>query len=252
METLKLIFILIVGFISGFLNVNAGGGSLITMPILIFLGLPSAIANGTNRVAIMAQNLTAISNFKKNGYFNLELSLILSLPALLGSLVGSSLAISISDKTFNAVLACVMVFVLVLIIWEPQKRLNIEKKELTAKDKIIGIIVFFFIGVYGGFIQAGVGFLIIASLTVITGYSLVKINSMKVFIVAVYMSISLIVFVINGKVDWLIGISLALGNSLGGYVGSSFSIKKGDKWIKRIMILAVIFMAAKLLGLLNI
>ncbi len=252
MAITELIIIFTVGILSGFLNVSAGGGSLITMPVLIFLGLPSAVANGTNRVALMAQNIIAISNFKKNGYFDVKLNLMLAIPALLGSLAGSQFAVLISDQVFDTVLALVMVMVLVLTITEPHKKLHISHFELTNKHKIISMIVFFFIGMYGGFIQAGVGLIIIAALTMLTGYSLVKINGMKVFIVAIYMSVSLLVFLVNGKVDWVIGIALALGNGLGGFLGSHFSITKGEKWIKTIMIVAVILMAAKLFGLLDL
>lgn len=245
----ELIIIFIVGILSGFLNVSAGGGSLITMPVLIFMGLPSAVANGTNRVALMAQNIIAITNFKKHGYFDVKLNLMLALPALLGSLVGSQFAVLISDQVFDTVLALVMVMVLVLTITDPHKKLHISHLELTTRRKIISMIIFFFIGIYGGFIQAGVGLIIIAALSMLTGSSLVKINGMKVFIVAVYMSVSLLVFLFNGKVEWLIGIILALGNGIGGYLGSHFSITKGEKWIKIIMIIAVAVMAAKLFGL---
>lgn len=252
MELTKLVLIFLVGIVSGFLNVNAGGGSLISMPILIFLGLPSAVANGTNRVALMAQNLVAISNFKKNGYFDLKLNLILAIPALLGSIVGSNLAISLPDQLFNTILAMVMILVLVFTFKKPKIRVDLGDNELTLKHKIIGGIAFFFVGVYGGFIQAGIGLVIITILNMMTGYSLARINSMKVFIVAFYMAVSLAVFLLNGKVDWIIGLNLALGNGIGGYLGSSFSIKKGDKWIKIIMVIAVALMAAKLLGLFDL
>ena len=248
MEIAKLILIFLVGIVSGFLNVNAGGGSLISMPILIFLGLPSAVANGTNRVALMAQNLVAISNFKKNGYFDLKLNLFLAIPALLGSLVGANLAISLPDHVFNTILGVVMVLVLILTFRKPDIRVGLGNEENSFKYKIIGGIAFFFVGMYGGFIQAGVGLVIIAILNIMTGFPLARINSMKVFIVAVYMAVSLLVFLLNGKVDWIIGVNLALGNGIGGYLGSSFSIKKGDKWIKIIMVITVALMAAKLSG----
>ena len=176
MNILHIILIISVGIVAGFLNTVAGGGSLITMPVLIFLGLPSAVANGTNRVAIMAQNIVAVLNFRRKGYFDWKLGITLAIPAAIGAIVGSSIAVSLSDNIFNKVLAVVMIIVLILIIWNPQKKLKNIKETLTLKDKIIGIVVFFGVGIYGGFIQAGVGFIIIASITLITGYSLVKIN----------------------------------------------------------------------------
>jgi uncharacterized membrane protein YfcA len=252
MNVWHLVLIAAVGAMAGFLNTVAGGGSLVTMPMLIFLGLPSAMANGTNRVAIMAQNIVAAANFRRKGYFDWKLGLTLAIPAAVGAIVGSNIAVSISDAVFNKVLAVVMIIVLILTLWNPQKKLKGQKETLTLKDKVIGVIVFFGVGVYGGFIQAGVGFIIIASLTLLTGYSLVMVNSLKVFVVAAYMIFSLVVFIINGKVNWLYGITLAAGNSFGAYLGSTFSVKKGDKWIKVILTAVIITMSLKLFGILKI
>ncbi len=246
MEIYHIVLISIVGIISGFLNVIAGGGSLLSLPILIFLGLPASVANGTNRIAIMVQNIVAVINFKKNGYFDLKLGLLLSIPALLGSIIGSNLAISISDSIFNKILGISMLIILGLILWQPQKRINSYIGELTLKRKIFSVIVFFFIGIYGGFIQAGVGFIIIASLIILTGFSLVKINSLKVFIVLVYMLASISIFILNGQVDWFLGFALALGNGIGGWLGSKFAITKGDKWIKVFLVITIVIMSISL------
>jgi uncharacterized membrane protein YfcA len=248
MSILHIVLVILTGIAAGFLNVNAGGGSLIVMPMLIFLGLPSAVANGTNRIALMVQNIIAISNFRSKGFFDWKLNITLALPAVVGSLIGSNLAISMPAELFNKILAVVMLIVLALIIWNPQSKLKTKKESLKKKDKIIGAIIFFFIGIYGGAIQAGVGFIIIAALTLITGFSLVRINSMKVFIVAIYMALSLLIFIINGKVNWLYGLSLSVGNGVGAYIGSNFSVKKGDKWVKVILVVAIILMSAKLFG----
>ncbi|NCB51181.1 MAG: sulfite exporter TauE/SafE family protein [Clostridia bacterium] len=252
MEILHIVLIVVVGIVAGFLNTVAGGGSLMTMPILIFLGLPSAVANGTNRVAIMSQCLVAVTNFRNKGYFDWKLGLTLAVPAAAGAILGSRIAVSLPDDIFNKVLAVVMLIVLALIIWNPQKKLKRKTEALGTKEKVIGAVVFFGVGIYGGFIQAGVGFIMIASLTLLTGYSLVRINSMKVFIVAVYMVFSLVVFIMNGMVDWVLGLSLAVGNSIGGYLGSNFSVKKGDKWIKAVLVVAVVAMSLKLSGIINI
>lgn len=242
------LIIILVGIAAGFINVLAGGGSLLTMPILIFLGLPSATANGTNRVALMAQNIVAITNFKRKGFFDLKFSLMLGIPAILGSIVGANLAISLPDDVFNKILGIVMLVVLMLIICNPFKNLAPLEELLTPKRKITAAIAFFFVGIYGGFIQAGVGFIIIAALTIITGMSLVKVNSIKVFVVAIYMLSSLLIFIINGQVNWIYGFILAVGNSLGAWLGSSFAVAKGDKWIRIILSLSVTIMAGKLLG----
>lgn len=159
-----------------------------------------------------------------------------------------------------------MLTVLVLIIWRPEQKLLKPKKENGEKDGrdqeeeereeilsplrlVIAALAFFGVGFYGGFIQAGVGFIIIAALTLITGMSLVKINSLKVFVTAIYMLTSLLVFVFSGKVHWIFGFTLAVGNAVGAYLGSAFTVSKGDKFIRIFLVVTVLVMSGKLLGL---
>lgn len=244
------ILVLLAGIAAGFINTLAGGGSLITLPILIFMGLPSATANGTNRIALVAQNIFASTNFKRKGYFYPKLILLLGIPATIGSIVGSNIAINLTDAIFNKVLGIVMIIVLILIIVRPEKKIlkNQEFEEFVGKRKFISILVFFFVGMYGGFIQAGVGFILIVALSLLTGMSLLKVNSIKVSIVAMYTVAALAVFIINGNVNWAWGLLLAVGNSIGAYIGSTFAVEKGDKFIRAIIIIAVIAMAGKLWG----
>ncbi|MEW6697470.1 MAG: sulfite exporter TauE/SafE family protein [Bacillota bacterium] len=250
MTPLEFLIIFVAGIAAGFVNVVGGGGSLIAMPALIFLGLPSAVANGTSRVALIVQSLVAIGYFKKKGYFYPKLSILLGIPAVIGSIIGAKFAISLSDEMFNRVLAVVMLTVLVLIIWRPEKKFipSEEVVENLSKPRLImASIIFFGIGFYGGFIQAGVGFIIIAGLAMVTGMSLVKINSIKVSVSLIFIFASLLVFVVNDKVDWVLGFVMALGNAIGAYWGSVFSVSKGDKWIRIFLIVTVLIMAAKLL-----
>ena len=246
MTILSFLAILGVGIGAGFINVIAGGGSLLTLPILIFFGLPSAVANGTNRIALMAQNIVAIASYRKDGYFDGKFSLLLAIPALIGSIVGAQIAVNIPDDLFNRILSIVMIVVLVIMIWKPHKNLSAANGQNSRMKKIGLVLIFFFIGIYGGFIQAGVGFVIIAALTLVTGMSLVKINSIKVFVVAVYTLSALVVFVVNDQIHWGYGITLAIGTSLGAFLGSKFAVKHGDKWIQRFLIVAVIAMAIRL------
>jgi uncharacterized membrane protein YfcA len=245
--------ILAAGIAAGFMNTLGGGGSLITMPMLIFLGLPAATANGTNRIALLIQNIVAVSNFRNKGFFYPRLSIILGIPAVIGSIFGARFAVSISGELFERILAIVMIIVLILILTRPEKIFmkEIEGETLSTVRLIISMIVFFGVGFYGGFIQAGVGFIFIVALTLITGMSLVKVNSLKVFIILIYTISSLIVFLINGKVNFVLGFTLAIGNAIGAYIGSNFAVHKGDKWIRIFLVIAILAMSAKLLGLLE-
>ncbi|NMA02878.1 MAG: sulfite exporter TauE/SafE family protein [Clostridia bacterium] len=241
-----ILLVLIVGIFVGFINTLSGGGSLLTMPMLIFLGLPTAVANGTNRFAVMVQNIVAVVNFKRQGYFDLKLNFMLGIPAVIGSIFGSFYAISLSDEIFNKILATVMFLILFLIIKQPKHNITEEEPQFNYEKKIPAMITFFIIGLYAGFIQVGVGFLVIAALRVLTNMSLVRINSIKVFLIGIYMVASYLVFVVGGYIDWVLAITLAIGTSIGAWIGANFAVAKGDKWIKIVLSIMISIMAIKL------
>lgn len=245
----RIALILVVGVIAGIMNVMAGGGSLLTLPVLIFMGLPSATANGTNRVAIEVQSIIAVIGFRSKGVSNLKLSLLFAIPALVGAIVGARIAIDLPDRLFNQILAGIMILALGLILWNPTRRLKATEIAMTPTRRLITIVVFFLVGIYGGFIQAGVGFLLIAAIVLITGLDLVRTNSHKVFVVAVYTLSALVTFALEGKVDWVLGLVLAVGNGAGGWIGSRFQVAKGEKWVRIVLIVAVLAMAVRLSGI---
>ncbi|MEO9966693.1 MAG: sulfite exporter TauE/SafE family protein [Reichenbachiella sp.] len=234
------------GVIAGFINVVAGGGSLLTLPILIFLGLPPATANGTNRVGIFLQNVFAVGGFKSKGVSAFPFSIWLSISALVGAIIGAKIAVDISGELFNRILAIVMVMVIGITVANPLKKNNSGHELMSRGRQALSVFAFFFVGIYGGFIQAGVGFIIIASLTLINNISLVKTNSIKVFVALIYTIFALGVFAWEGQVDWVLGITLAAGTSIGGWSASRWSVDKGDRWIRYFLIVTVLIMAVKL------
>ena len=238
--------LVLVGVVAGFLNILAGGGSLLTLPLLIFFGLPAATANGTNRVAIFCQNIFAITGFKKKGVFPIRLALFCTPPALLGSYLGATLAISIDEMLFRRLLALVMIGVLIFMAIDPMKRFRCEEIPLTPLRLVILVVSFFGVGVYGGFVQAGVGFLIITALLV-HGLDLVRINAVKVLVIFAFTVVALGVFIVHGQVDYVLGLSLAVGNSAGGWIGTHVAVSKGHEWIKRFVIITVLIFALRLL-----
>ena len=235
-----------VGTIAGFLNVLAGGGSLLTLPLLIFMGLPAATANGTNRVAIFFQNIFAIGGFRRQGVFPARLALLCTLPALAGAYLGANLAIDVDDQLFRRLLAVVMVGVLLFNAFDPVRRLQLEEARMTPLRTAALLLTFFLVGIYGGFVQAGVGFIIIAGL-LLHGLDLVRINAVKVVVIFGFTLVALSVFVAGGQVNYGLGLSLAAGNSIGGWIGSHMAVKKGHDWIKKVVSLTVLAFALKLL-----
>ena len=242
----QLPLLFVVGVVAGVLNVLAGGGSLLTLPLLIFMGLPSAVANGTNRIAIFCQNIFAIRGFRQRGVLPLELALLCTPSALLGSWLGANLAISLDDQLFNRLLALIMIGVLIFTALDPMKRFRTAGVVFSGRRKVLLVLTFFGVGIYGGFVQAGVGFLIITALLV-HGLDLVRINAIKVFVVFAYTFIALGVFIYHGQVDYSLGVALAAGNSLGGMLGPKLAVEKGHDWIKKVVSLTVLVFALKLL-----
>lgn len=246
MNPLHILLLFSVGLIAGILNVVAGGGSLLTLPVLLFLGLPAPMANGTNRIALLAQNAVAVGRFRQSGVLPLKLALLCVPSAMAGSAVGARIAIEISDATFRTILGAVMILVCVVMIVDPARRMKFPDRALS-RARAAGLVgSFFVIGVYGGVIQAGIGFLIITAL-LMQGLDLVRINAIKVFVVLCYTITALAVFIWHGQVDWRLGLALAVGNGLGGWLGARLTIAKGHAWIRRIVLVVVVLFALKLL-----
>ncbi len=235
-----------VGAVAGFINVLAGGGSLLTMPAMVFMGMSGPVANGTNRVAILAQNLTSTATFVRQGYAEWRLSLSLTLCALPGTVLGAILGTRLRGAWFNRVLAAVMIAVLILMSRRPSTSAATDAPPSRQRVYLAhGLMLV--AGFYGGFIQAGVGFLMMAILQQVLGLDLVRVNMHKVFIVGVYTLVALGIFALQGHVRWLPGLMLAVGNALGGYAATRVAIRKGDRFIKGVLTVVLVVMAVKLL-----
>jgi len=213
----------------------------------MFMGMPAAVANGTNRIALIFQSSVATENFRRKGYFDLKFGLLAALPAAAGAVIGSSLAVRCPDELFKKIFSFVILFFLfVTMIKRKNDKVTKGQEVFSRGKKAVIAAVFFCVGVYGGFVQGGIGFIIIAALSAFTGFSLVKINSIKVFVIAVYLVFSIAIFAVNGKVDWATGFVLAAGNSVGAVIGSSAAVKKGDAFVKKILFAALAAIAVKL------
>ncbi len=245
-ETLLVLLLAVIGFIAGVINTMAGGGSLLTLPMLIFMGLSPAVANGTNRIGIFIQCITSVAGFKSKGVKPTKFGIYLGISALIGSIIGAQIAIDIKGETFNKILAIVMVTVVLFIVFKP--KVNLENLIERSKGKYLwlSVVTFFFIGIYGGFIQAGVGIFILLALTSINYMGLVKSNAVKVLVVFIYTIGALVIFAYNQQIDYLYGLVLAFGNASGGWIASRWSVKKGDGIVKIFLIIMVIAMAIKL------
>ncbi|MFQ5747344.1 MAG: sulfite exporter TauE/SafE family protein [Gemmatimonadota bacterium] len=245
-QTYSLLFA--AGGVAGTLNVIAGGGSFLTIPLLIFLGLPATVANGTNRVGILLQNVGAVWGFHRHGLVRRRWIAGAALPATAGAVVGTLLAIRIGDRPFERILAILMVLAAAWTLWDPLGRRAPHPSGAEAGPGWPGWLPaagFFGIGIYAGFVQAGAGFLFLG-LTTLIGLDLVRGNALKVLAVLVLTPVALALFAAGGKVDWAMGLALGLGTAAGGQVGVHLTVLKGHAWVKRVVTAAILAFALKL------
>ena len=241
------LILFLAGLVAGVLNTIAGGGSLLTLPVMIFLGLPPTVANGTNRVAILIQNIGGTWGFHRRGLISREWLYLAIPPALLGVIAGSFAAVRIGDLAFQRILAVVLVGAAAWTIWRP----TTPHTEGAAPPPSGGrrwffALAFFLVGAYGGFIQAGVGFIILA-VTSAGGLNLIMGNAVKIPLVLAFTAVALVLFAWGGKVDWPIGLALAAGNFLGALVGVRIQVLKGNAWVRNVVTLTIVLFAVRLL-----
>lgn len=246
-QLFKLLLLFSFGTIAGFINIMAGGGSSITLPLLIFFGLDSAMANGTNRIAVFIQNIAAIISFKQEKFARFKLSFKLSLCTLPGAIIGAIVAVKISNELFQKILGIVIIGIMITILFP---KLNRGTKTHTSDDSFNPWLLYpamLGIGFYGGFIQAGVGFLIMGALLHLMKLDLIRVNMHKVFIVFVFTFPAILIFIFTNNVKWSYALVLSAGNAFGGWWSAKFSVRKGEKVIRVVLLIAMLIMSLKLL-----
>jgi uncharacterized membrane protein YfcA len=234
------------GILSGFINVFAGSGSTITLPLLMFLGLPANVANGTNRISILLQSIVAVKSFQNQQILSTKSAWGISIPAMIGSFIGAFLAIEINDDVMDKVIGAMLIMMFFVVLLKPEVWIKGRKEHLNPKPGIIQQIIFFFIGMYGGFIQAGVGFFLLAGLVLGAGLDIIKANAVKVFITLLFTIISLIVFIYSGNIDWIFGLVLGSGSIIGAFLASKYATRIGAEFIRYILLIIILLSSLQL------
>ena len=230
------------GAVAGVLNVLAGGGSFLTLPLLLFLGLPGADANGTNRVGVLVQGVGAVWGFHRHRVLNWGWAFGVSVPALAGAAIGTWAALVIPDLAFKRVLSVAM---LAITLWTVAVPSPVPRNQLRSEWSPSVVAGFFLVGLYGGFLQAGVGFLVLA-VTSFAGLDLVRGNAVKVLSVLVLTVLSLAIFAGAGVVHWPYGLALGLGNLVGALLGVRLTVLRGHRWLQRVVTATIIIVAVAL------
>jgi len=245
--------LVLAGFAAGIVNTLAGSGSVFTLSTLLFFDLPVSIANGSNRVGTSLQAFTAVYIFRKQDKSIFTWSKAFLVPSVLGALVGAYLALYLDNELFKKVLGGIMVFLLFLVLLNPKKGLKETVEEVSKKHHWSIWPVFFLIGLYGGFIQAGIGIMLLVSLVSIAKFSMMKANAVKLMIVLIYSIPVFFIFVYYQQIDWGAGCLLAVGQFVGSYLTAKFAVKSPhiNNWIRRLLIFMICLTIAKLFGVLD-
>lgn len=236
------IFAMTGSFVAGAINTLAGNGSVIVLSILTdVVGLPGNMANGTNRVGILFQAIGSSSGFAKNKMIDLNKSRSIIILTVIGAIIGVYAATIVSNEQFLFIFKYLMVLMLIVIMVKPERWLrdtNIKKLSLW-----ISVPAFIILGFYGGFIQMGMGIFFLAITVLVAGYSIMEANAIKTMVIAIYTVIVLTVFHLKGLVNWEVGIIMAIGQTLGGYLTAAYATKWKDinLWSYRLLVIIIIF-----------
>lgn len=237
----------LVGVAAGFINVVAGGGSMLTVPALVLMGVPGPVANGTNRIAIIAQTVSASIAFYRRGVWNLRLSLSLAAALLPGAVLGAWWGAHIEGVWFNRLLAGVMIVVMLTMGLESRiKQENTADQQELARPLLTHLLIAL-VGVYGGLIHIGIGFLIMFVLHRVGGLSLTHTNMHKMVTVVPYSIAALAIFQAEAGIIWVAGLALAVGNTLGGWLGVHVSLARGERFIRLMFNLCIAALIVRLL-----
>lgn len=244
------ILIAAAGITTGIINTLAGSGSLITLPIFIFMcGLPAPVANGTNRIGVMLQSLVGVRGLKKSGVLDLRHVEWLAIPAIIGSTLGSMIAVEMNEQMMNLAIAGLMIFMLIVLLVDPKRWIKTGEQKPGFYKKPGTILIFFLIGIYGGFIQAGVGIFLLAGLVLASKYSLGKANGIKLLLVFLFNIPALISFFLAGQVHLGFGLIMATFQAIGAVIAVRIISRypNANVWIHRLLIVIVIASATRFL-----
>ena len=246
MEIWHYAILFLIGIMVGFVNVMAGGGSLLTLPVMLFLGVPAPVANGTNRIAILAQMATAVVAFFRKGYSDFKLSLTLALAAVPGAVAGALVAVRLEGVLFNRILAVIMLTV--MLVMATQKQTPEYSGASPGKPRLVlAHVLMAVLGIYGGFIQVGAGFLFMPILYKTLGIDLVRVNMHKSFIITVYTTAALLVFAWQVELFWILGLTLAAGTSIGAWLSAHVQVAQGERIIRLALNAVLALIIVKLL-----
>jgi uncharacterized membrane protein YfcA len=247
-----LVIVFIAGLVAGFINTFAGSGTAINYLLFSMLGIPLNVANGTVRMGVIMQSIANTFQFYKQNKLDIIKGLFISIPVTFGSIIGAEIAINIDIRVFESVIGIVLLLMLVLLFYNPDRWIKGKQSISSNKAKTWHLLIYFLIGIYGGFIHMGVGIFLMVAFVWISGYDLVKAAALKMFVVLIYTPFVFIVFVANNQIEYLIGFITGVGNLLGGMWAARLAFKWGAGFVRWSLVFILFIFSLKLLGFIRL
>jgi len=244
-EIITLIAVFLIGIIASFIGSMVGSGGLLSIPFLILVGLPPQVAIATNKMGAVGLSLGAIPKFWKAKKILWKYVPLFALISIVGAYIGANILLSINEEVLSTIVGIIILLMLPLLLIK--KEIGIKRNDVTKTKKIIGYVLYFLVMIFGGFFGGGAGTLVFYTLMIFFGFTIIEANATDIIPWFLLSLSSLIIFAINGIVDYGLGIALFLGMLAGGYLGACTAIKKGNQWVKILFIIVVIISGVKLL-----
>jgi uncharacterized membrane protein YfcA len=248
----SIIILICSGIVVGFINTLAGGGTVISLSVFMIFGLPPLVANGTNRVAIILQNATAVSYFHKNRLIHWRKIIHFAIPVIVGSITGAAIAGTISNQMFLHIFAGVVILFGISMIFNPDYYLNERTHLVNRKVSVWQYGLYFLLGIYGGFVHVGIGYLFLAALVLGSGYDLMKANVIKCVLILFYIPFSLMIYALQDNVCWSLGLIHGIGNIIGAWIAARLAIKKGASFIRYILLALIVIVVLQMFGVIQL
>ena len=252
MSTAIVATLIISGLFVGFINTLSAGGTTISIALYLALGLPPSEANATNRIGVILQSSLPAAMCAKKGLLKNTGTTHLAIFTMLGALAGSLLSLVLPQHIFSYAMGVSLLTMIFFIFSSPKSFENDNEKKIFKDSKPLKYTIFFLIGIYGGFVQVGTGFFLMAAGSMLLGYNIIKTNAMKSTIMAAYTVVAIIVFMQSGNINWQYGMLHSIGTLTGSYIATHLAFKKGAGFIRWIIIAVIIFTSLYLFNIIDL
>lgn len=245
MDYVETIFIFLMGFLASFIGINVGGGSLISIPVLIFLGLPPHIAIATNKLASLGLVTAGTYQFARKGKLHPTIGTIGFILTLIGAFFGARVLLLVPEELITKLVGILILIVLALVIIN--NHAGLKHKKVSVVLKHLRLPAFLLFGFWGAFFGGGFGVFSIYSLIVLYGLTFVESAAVTSLLGVGIALVAIPIYWLSGSIDMTVAIPLLIGMTAGAYTGAAYGIKKGNHWLRKLFIIVSVLSALRLL-----